>query len=98
MSRLTTEQVIQLALQQHKSGKFAQAEGIYRQVLSHQPNHHDAMQLLGALAYQVGRHQEAADLIRRAIGIAPDIAHYHNNLGSALLALDKREEAISAFQ
>jgi predicted O-linked N-acetylglucosamine transferase (SPINDLY family) len=98
MSRLTTQQVIDLALQHHRGGRLEEAENIYRQVIQQQPDNHDALQLMGALAYQIGRHENAVELISRAIALAPNIPHYHNNLGSALMALEHVDDAITAFR
>ncbi|MEE8428573.1 MAG: tetratricopeptide repeat protein, partial [Gammaproteobacteria bacterium] len=46
----------------HQAGRLAQAEAIYRRILERQPDHADALQLLGMAAHQQGRHAEAADL------------------------------------
>src|SRR5689334_491639 len=67
MSTLTIPQALNLALTHHQSGRFAEAEGIYRQILAVEPNHADALHLLGALAAQVGRPEVAVELIRHAI-------------------------------
>ena len=40
----------------HQVGRLAEAEACYRQVLAVQPNHADALNLLGLAAYQTGPH------------------------------------------
>lgn len=74
------------------------AEQTYRQILSQQPGHADAMQLLGVVMYQTGRNAEAIDLISRAIEIAPNISDWHSNLGGALRAAGKTTEAVVALR
>ena len=64
---MTLDRALQLALQHHRAGRLAEAEPIYRQVLARQPDHPDALHLLGLIAHQVGRHADAKALIERAI-------------------------------
>jgi tetratricopeptide (TPR) repeat protein len=51
----------------HQAGRLPQAEACYRQLLAAQPDHADALQLMGLIAHQMGRHAVAVDLILRAI-------------------------------
>lgn len=74
MTPITIDQVIQIAQQHHQAGRLAEAEKIYRQVLAQEPNHAQALNLLGLLAGQVGRADAALELIRRAIQIEPQFA------------------------
>ena len=52
---MTIPQALQLAVQHHQAGRLAEAELLYRQILAAQPNHADALHLLGVMAQQVGR-------------------------------------------
>jgi Flp pilus assembly protein TadD len=54
-------------LEHHQAGRLAEAEAHYRRVLEMVPDHGDVLHLLGGIAYQVGRHEEAIDLIAGAI-------------------------------
>lgn len=97
MSQLTLQQTIDLGLEHHRAGRLHQAEQLYRQVLSAQPNHPWALQLLGMLAYQAGNAKLAIELIRRAIAIDPSAADFHGNLGEILRsvgALDQAEASL----
>ena len=87
-----------LALQFHQAGQLDAAERAYRAVLSASPRNADAWHLLGVLAMQSGKAQEAVDRIREAIRVNGSVAVYHCNLGVALCLLDRAEEAIAAFQ
>ncbi len=59
--------------------------------------HADALHLLGCVASKAGRLPEAEQWIRRAIAVDPRQSVFHNNLGLALLASRKIEEAIAEF-
>jgi predicted O-linked N-acetylglucosamine transferase (SPINDLY family) len=85
-------------LAHHQAGRLADAEGYYRRALVAQPDHGDALNMLGVLAHQVGRSDIAVDLIRQAI--ATDAAHagYFSNLGCAFQGQGKLDEAIAAFR
>jgi protein O-GlcNAc transferase len=89
---------IQIAMRCHQAGRLLEAENIYRQILARQPDHVDALHLLGTLAIQTGRPDEAVELIRLAIRLNPDFAEAHANLGTALVKVGKFEEAIAAFR
>jgi tetratricopeptide (TPR) repeat protein len=78
-----TEDLFQAGVAHHRAGRLAEAERAYRQVLAAAPRHADALNLLGVVAAQCGRHAAAVELIRRAIELDDRIAAYHVNLGSA---------------
>lgn len=94
----TIQQALELALQYHQLGHLPQAEQIYRQILTQQPNNPDALNLLGALAAQVGQNSIAEDLIRRSIALQPNFALSHMNLGNALRNMGRLDEAIAAYR
>jgi tetratricopeptide (TPR) repeat protein len=82
----------------HLQGQWDQAEALYRQVLSSQPGHPDALHLLGLLMHQRGNHKAAIDLIGRAIAINDRSPSYFVNRGVALLAAGMADAAIEHFQ
>jgi len=79
-----------------QAGQLVEAETYYRQVLAIQPDHADALHLLGLIAHQFGRPEVAVELIRRAIKRNGSNAAYFANLGTALRAQGKLEKAIAA--
>nr|MBI3614209.1 tetratricopeptide repeat protein [Nitrospirota bacterium] len=91
-------QAFAAALRYHTAGKLAEAEQIYRQILAQNPRHADALHLLGVIAHQSGRDDVAIEFIAKAVAVNPAVAEYHNNLGNALLAMNKVEEAGSQYR
>ena len=65
---------IETALEHHQAGHLRQAEAIYRQILQAEPNHPDALHLLGVIAHQAGRNEIAVELINKAIRVNPGFA------------------------
>ena len=89
--------VLQTAIQHHQAGRLQEAEALYRQILQVEPNHPDALHLLGVIAHQAGKHEIALEYIARAIALNP-AAEYHNNIGEAYRALARLNEAGASFQ
>ena len=79
-----------------KPASYKLPEQIYRQILAVEPNHADAIHLLGVIASQVGQHEIAAEYIERAIGLKGNDAFFHCNLGGVYHALRRIPEAIAA--
>ncbi|HYF89448.1 tetratricopeptide repeat protein [Azospirillum sp.] len=89
----TAAALVGQAVPLHQAGRLAEAEALYRQALSFQPRHPDALHLLGMIACQTGRLKEAADLIGQAVAAKRDVPDYHANLAYALQALGRSAEA-----
>jgi len=86
------------AHQQHRSGDVRRAEALYRQVLHFDGNHVVANNLLGLLCLQSNRFDEAVDCIEKALGLKPDDAQAHANLGLAFQGLNRLKDAGRHFQ
>ena len=78
----------------HQQGKLAEAERIYGEVLRQQPNHFDALHMLGIIAAQTRRTERGVELISKAIGLNSNVAAAHNNLGNALRDLKRHADAL----
>jgi predicted O-linked N-acetylglucosamine transferase (SPINDLY family) len=96
--QMTVQQQFESGLSHHQAGRLAEAERMYRQVLTQQPTHADALHLLGVLAAQSGRPDAAVELIRRAIEICSTNPFYYGNLGKALVSMGRLDEAIAAYR
>ena len=82
----------------HNAGRLSDAERLYRQALSSNPNHPDALRLLGLIACQVGKPAEAVELLGRALDIQPDMYQSWCDLGTAHLAMGAVGEATRCYQ
>ena len=81
----------------HRQGNLADAERCYGEVLQRQPNHFDALHLLGVIACQTRRTKRGVELIKKAIGLNPQVAEAQNNLGNALRDLKRPAEALASY-
>jgi predicted O-linked N-acetylglucosamine transferase (SPINDLY family) len=95
-SETSVSPAIQLARRHQRAGRWTEAEQVCREILERDNDDPEALHLLGTLAGQQGRLEQAVDWISRAIALRPDVAEYHNNLGLSLRALGRGEEAILA--
>jgi predicted O-linked N-acetylglucosamine transferase (SPINDLY family) len=88
---------LQDALQLRRAGKFAQAAELYRQILSDEPKHFEALHALGILNYQSGQLETAERLIREAVAANPRAADAAYNHACLLQRLNRLDEALLAF-
>jgi len=86
------------AIGHHQQGNLAEAESIYRTILSHEPTHADALHLLGLVHAQTGHYVEAIKFYDQALLQEPDFAGAYNNRGIALNAMRKYQQAVESFQ
>ena len=92
------QSVFQQALTHHQAGHLPEAEVLYRQILSAEPNHPDALNFLGLLAHQVGKSEIAVELISKAINCRPEYVDAHSNLGVIFNDLGKLDKAVASFR
>jgi tetratricopeptide (TPR) repeat protein len=64
-----------------REGRLAEAEAACRQILRAQPNLPEAVHLLGLIAHQQGKLDDAIEHLQRACRLAPRAALFHANLG-----------------
>jgi Flp pilus assembly protein TadD len=72
-------EVLDLALANHRAGRLDAAGCLYRKFLRRQPDHLEALHLLGVVAHQTGEHDTAIDLIGKAIAINGAAGGYRPN-------------------
>jgi Flp pilus assembly protein TadD len=85
------------AVEHHQAGRLTEAEPLYREVLMCEPNHADALHLLGVLAAQSFRFGEATELIGKACALAPNVAAYRRHLGNAMSEKKDFHGAVDAY-
>jgi predicted TPR repeat methyltransferase len=86
---------IQQAIEHHRSGRLAEAESIYLELLRTQPNHVDALHYLGVLRVGQGKRAEAIELLKRSLNLAPRNPDAWNSLANMLLVLDPKAAEIA---
>jgi tetratricopeptide (TPR) repeat protein len=84
---------LSFGLQEHRRGRLANACRLYGSFLRAQPDHADALHLLGLALHQQGDHQQAAECIARAATLNPGNAVFHANLAEAYRALGHLDRA-----
>jgi tetratricopeptide (TPR) repeat protein len=89
--------LLDAAIAHHRSGRLDAAESGYRSLLAVEPDHDDALHLLGVAICQKGRKVEALGWIDRAIARRPEIAAYHGSRGEVLRELGRDDEAATAL-
>src|SRR5690242_7057031 len=89
---------VEVAVSLHQDGQLAEAESLYRQILSAEPDHHDALHLLGVIELQRGRAQDAVDLISRSLASQPEDFNALNHLGEAYRSMQLLDEAMTCFE
>ena len=82
----------------HRIGELASAERAYRQVLTRDAGHPEALALLGMLAGQSGHLQDAIGLFERALRRDPHNADIHHNLGETWRHLGDHAKALRCFE
>ena len=87
-----------LGLQHHHASRLAEAESCYREILELEPQHPDALHLLGVIAQQVGHYDLAIQLICSAIQRNPRSADYHNNLANTYSLRGDLPAAIESYR
>ena len=86
------------AMTAHQQGDLDAAERGYRAALALAPGHPMATHFLGVSLYQRKRVSDALPLLEAAVAAVPEEAEFHNNLGLALAAADRFDEAIAAHR
>lgn len=89
---------LQTAIQHHQSGRLPQAQLIYQQILQAEPNHADALHLLGLVYHHQGNSAAAVELIQSAISARPTEAMYYFNLGNMQQDMGQLDQAIACYR
>ncbi|HSI33432.1 MAG TPA: tetratricopeptide repeat protein [Tepidisphaeraceae bacterium] len=90
--------LLQIALEHHRAGRFRQAHELYVRLLRTNPDHPEATLWSGVLAVQAGRADAAIPILEKATRLTPDDPAAWHNLGQAALAAGRTTEAIAALE
>ena len=87
-----------LARRHHAAGRLDAAEEIYGRILTNEPEHPEALHMLGLVAHQRGDHERALSLIERSLALDDRQAAAWSNRGNALVAVGNRSRALQAYR
>ena len=95
MSAAKFQNLLETAVTHHRHGRLTDAEKLYTRVRFAAPANFDAFHLSGLLAYQQGRHADAAKFLRRGLELNPRSALCEMRLGVTCAALGDHAAAES---
>ncbi|MDP9175065.1 MAG: tetratricopeptide repeat protein [Planctomycetota bacterium] len=95
---MTIEQTLQQARNHQQAGRLREAEVLCAQALSAQPEHPDALHLMGIILFASGRPADAIEFVSRAAEKAPWNAEMQSNLGVLHAASGQRDQAIERYR
>ena len=87
-----------LALQNHKRKNHEASEKLYKEILTINPNHLEAICYLATLFAQTKRTDLAKSLFFKAIKINPKNPIINNNLGNIFLDLGENQKALNYYE
>ena len=90
-------QAMQRAIAAYGQGKWAEAEAWCQRVLDGHAGHFGALNLLGVIAAQTHRAQDAAEFFGRAVAANPTDAAALCNHGSILQSIGRLDEALASY-
>ena len=90
--------LLQSARAHHHAGRLVKAEAQYREILQRSPGHPDALHLLGMIAFQAGRYDDAARWIERSLERDPAQAVRHFDLGNTYERMQRSDEAMASYR
>lgn len=91
------KQRLLMAVEHHQAGRLQEAHELYGEILQADPNETHALRYLGLMAFQLGNHDQAVDLIERAHRHGRPDAQSLNTLGMAHAAAQRFREAKRSF-
>ncbi len=94
---MTTGSSIERALRIHRSGDLAEAGALYAEILDLDPDHAEALHLMGVIAFQRRDFTRAEQYIRKALHNAPEYPAALANLGLLLMESRRWADAIECF-
>ena len=85
-------------LARHQQGDLVEAERHYDAALKSQPDHFEALHMLGVIALQRGRLERGVEIITKAVALNENSPVAFNNLAKGLKDLGRFDEAIIHFE
>ncbi len=87
------EMTFEDAMNAHRQGRLPEAEAVYRQLLAQNPNHADALHMLGILGFQAGQPEAGIELVQRSLLLNPNNASAQSNMAELKRTRGRLDEA-----
>lgn len=97
-SAAEVQELVARSYAHHQAGRLDEAHAGYRAVLAIDARNFDAEHLLGVIALQRARPEEARTHFERAVELAPESATAHSNLAETFRRLGRLPDALSQLQ
>lgn len=94
----TVSALLDRAIQAMRVAQWGAAYQALQDMLQQSPEDPVALQLLGVVAFETGRTDDAIELMQRAIALAPEYAEAHYNLATVRLRTGQTAEAADGFR
>jgi protein O-GlcNAc transferase len=88
---------VEAARRLYASGRLRESAAMLGEILRRSPNDAEAMQLLGAIQFQLGYQRDGIKLVERAVSLSPDNPEAWNNLGLMRHMMGQDAAAEAAF-
>jgi tetratricopeptide (TPR) repeat protein len=88
----------QTALALYRSGRFQEAQALYRTLCARDARDVQSWHMLAAISATLGQYPEAEQHYRMALSLNPDDPQIHSNLGSLYARLGRYDEAIASYR
>jgi len=89
--------VLDQAISFHQTGRLADAERLYLQLMTAIPKEAVVHHMLGVVRAQQGRNSEALELMSTALALKPDMPEVLSNLGNVLRAQGRLADALARY-
>jgi len=91
-------ELLKVAAEFSEGGRLSEAERILGHILSAAPDEPRALHQKGVLLFRMGHHEAAAEMIERAISLAPDAILFRRNLCPIYERLGRYDDALRVGQ
>lgn len=95
---MSSNEQMRIAMQLQHTGQLEQAQISLNHILATEPDHAEALHLLGIINYQVGKIELGIQRIEQAIKSNPRVALYYSNLGEMYRKLNAIPQSIQYGQ
>ncbi len=91
-------QTMQIGYGHHQAGRLSEAARAYEQVLQDEPDHPEALHLLGVVSQQLGKSEASLQLLDKAILGSPSNPFFLSSRGNTLQELRRYDEALASYE